>query len=236
MNAPPGFRQVEAEILDRLPPSDFRAQHSRRDLQKINFFMRHAPLLAGSLRRAMASREVRSIAELGCGDGTLMLRVARRLGPRPDPLTVVALDREPWISAETLEALKALNWHVTALRSDVFAWLHSEPPASDFVFANLFLHHFRDDALRSLFSDLASRAHWFTACEPLRSRSALTGVALLPVIGCNDVTLHDGRISVNAGFTRRELTALWPDARWTLTEGRRGLFSHFFEAAGAAPL
>jgi SAM-dependent methyltransferase len=235
VNRPPAERQVTPEILDRLPPSDSRAQQSRRDLQKINFFMGHARLLGGSLQRATGPRPIRRVAELGCGDGTLMLRIAKRLGRRVEPVAVEAIDRQPSIAAETIDTLRSLNWHVTSVRSDVFAWLQTDALAYDAIFANLFLHHFGDDALRSLFRALATRTRWFAACEPWRSRSALTGVSLLPVIGCNDVTLHDGRVSVNAGFKDRELTALWPAGAWDITETRSGLFSHFFEARHVAP-
>jgi hypothetical protein len=54
---------------------------------------------------------------------------------------------------------------------------------------------------------------------------------LLRVIGCNDVTRHDATISVRAGFSGEELSALWPDKQnWQLTERRAGLFSHLFIA------
>jgi len=54
---------------------------------------------------------------------------------------------------------------------------------------------------------------------------------LLWAIGCNDVTRHDAVASVCAGFSGRELSALWPDKQnWRLTEQRTGAFSHLFIA------
>jgi hypothetical protein len=51
------------------------------------------------------------------------------------------------------------------------------------------------------------------------------------MIGCNSVTQHDAPISVRAGFSGDELSALWPDKQnWWLTEQRVGAFSHLFIA------
>jgi hypothetical protein len=54
---------------------------------------------------------------------------------------------------------------------------------------------------------------------------------LLWAIGCNAVTRHDAVVSVRAGFSGGELSALWPDQQnWRLTEQRAGMFSHLFIA------
>jgi hypothetical protein len=45
------------------------------------------------------------------------------------------------------------------------------------------------------------------------------------------VTRHDATVSVRAGFSGDELSALWPDKKnWQLTEHRTGFFSHLFVA------
>ncbi|HPU57171.1 MAG TPA: hypothetical protein PLH97_12995, partial [Verrucomicrobiota bacterium] len=49
--------------------------------------------------------------------------------------------------------------------------------------------------------------------------------------GCGRVTAHDAPVSVRAGFTGRELSALWPRLPgWQLCEQQVGLFSHLFIA------
>jgi hypothetical protein len=93
------------------------------------------------------------------------------------------------------------------------------------------LHHFSEDALRTLFANLAARVGFFAACEPRRSPWVLTASKLVRLIGCNDVSRHDAVASVRAGFMGRELSALWPqDGAWKLTEERAGLFTHCFVA------
>ena len=223
-------RSVQPEILDALPPDDPRAIHSRRDLRKINAIMRHAPFIAGVMRAAPQMPQI--VVELGAGDGSLLLNVARRLGSPASRVRAFLVDRRPSVSDDACGEFRRLGWDVESCAADVFDWLARTPMESaDVMLANLFLHHFRDDDLRALLSASATRTSRFIACEPRRSRTALAGVALMPLIGCNAVTRHDGGISVRAGFRDGELRALWPDNReWQITERRKGLFSQTFVA------
>ena len=223
-------RIVRPEILDELSADDPRAVQSRRDLRKINAFMGHAAMVAHELRAGAAG--ARRIVELGAGDGTLLLRVATRLGRSTEGVQATLVDRRPSITGQTRESFKELGWTVDEAACDVFEWLQRPGIATaDAAIANLFLHHFEDAPLASLLDGLAKRTRLFIACEPRRSRAGLAGVSLMPLIGCNAVTLHDGDISVRAGFRDRELSRLWPAAQgWHLDERRAGLFTHLFVA------
>ncbi len=223
------LRTVEPEILDHLPADDPKAVQSRRDLRKVNAFMGHARLVTREFGRTPMPRHV---VELGAGDGTLLLRVARRLGRPPARVQAVLVDLRPTLSPETRAAFHALGWDVDAQQADVFDWLsRPQAHAADVTLANLFLHHFREPELSTLFVALSRRTRRFIACEPLRSRTALAGASMLLLIGCNSVTRHDANISVRAGFRDGELSALWPnEPGWRLTESRAGPFTHFFAA------
>ena len=99
------------------------------------------------------------------------------------------------------------------------------------MIANLFLHHFADKELRTLFSEVAAKADVFVCCEPRRSRLALIASRWLRCIGCGAVTRHDAPASVRSGFIGAELLKLWPSGPgWVCEEGEAGLFSHFFVA------
>jgi hypothetical protein len=223
-------RDIQPEILDHLPVDDPRAIQSRRDLQKVNWFMGHVGLVARALGAARPMP--RQIVELGAGDGTLLLRVARRLGRPQTRVHAVLVDLHPSVSVETRTAFQGAGWDIDVQKADVFEWLLAPHQAVvDLMLANLFLHHFREAELSTLAAAAARRSNRFVACEPRRSPTALAGASLLLLIGCNDVTRHDAGISVRAGFSDHELSALWPnEAGWHLTESPAGLFSHFFEA------
>jgi len=225
-------REVKRELLDELPAGDRRAIGSCRDLRKLNAWMGHAHIMVRTLAGAFAGRSPRSIVELGAGDGTLLLRLAKSIAPQWKPLRVVLVDRERLLSPRTKAEFEALSWPVESLQMDVFDWLQRpHPEHSDVTIANLFLHHFAEDDLRKLLRLAAHQTGFFLACEPRRVNFSLCAAALLGFIGCNEVTRHDARISVHAGFVENELSAMWPaDESWRLMERQAGLFSHCFVA------
>ena len=228
-------RRVVPEILDELDASDPRAVQSRRDLQMVHSLMGIPRVLASALRGLAPGAR---LVDLGSGDGTLLLRVARRLGVPKTHVRAVLVDRAPAISEETQAAFGRLGWQVEFQSSDVFDWLNRpNPESADVTTANLFLHHFRERELAALLRQASEQTRRFVACEPRRSRTALAGASCLRLIGCNDVTQHDANISVRAGFRGCELTGLWPARQeWGLAEWRSGPFRHAFEAISGRTL
>jgi SAM-dependent methyltransferase len=214
-------RVAEPEWLDELPPQDRRAVRSRGDLRRINALMGNARCIARQLSG-------RTIADLGAGDGSVMLSAARRLKRPGVELTLV--DRSPVVADSTLRRFAELDWKVNVESEDAFRFLE-RARRFDAIAVNLFLHHFDNERLASLLALAAARAPLFVACEPRRSRLALGASRLLGLIGCNDVTRHDAVVSVRAGFSGGELSALWPKAPgWRLREGPAWPFSHLFVA------
>ncbi|HEX6999308.1 MAG TPA: hypothetical protein VF322_14295 [Gammaproteobacteria bacterium] len=179
------------------------------------------------------------LVELGTGDGTLALALARRRASRWPGAAITLLDRRPAVAAGTLATMRALGWRVEVVVADAIEWLErTEPEDADrpVMFANLFVHHFAGEGLARLLAGAAGRAQAFVCVEPRRSGVALAGSRLLGLIGANDVTRHDGVASVRAGFRDGELGAAWSEAAgadWAVTERPAGLFSHLFMARRA---
>jgi len=225
-------RVLEPEWLDELPPGDARAIRSRADLRRVNAIMGNARLIASVLKKALDEKQPLRIADLGAGDATVSLAVARRLRRPRVRLTIV--DRAPVVHGVTLERLHALGWHTTLAAADVFDFLGEAREPFDAIFVNLFLHHFDDDRLARLLAAVAARTRLFVACEPRRSGFALAGSRMLWALGCNDVTRHDALASVRAGFAGSEVSALWPHpGGWILQEKAAWPFSHLFCACAA---
>lgn len=228
-------REVEPELLDDLPSDDPRAVGSRADLRRLNSIMGHAGILSrafrGQLDGTLARPGPLRLVELGAGDGTLLLQLARRWSALGVTAEVTLLDRQKLVSAETRRAFATLNWSVENVATEVFLYLEQSAPAVDAMLANLFLHHFPEKELRVLLHRAAARTNLFIACEPHRTSLALAASRLLWFMGCNAVTRHDAVVSVRAGFAGKELSALWPaDAGWRLSERPVGGFSHCFVA------
>jgi SAM-dependent methyltransferase len=228
-------REVTRELLDELPASDLRAIQSRRDLQKVNIAMGHARIMTRALAGAFGDSAPRSIVDLGGGDGTQLLRLAKIMAPRWKPMRAVIVDRQGLLSAQTKAEFEALSWRVESVETDIFAWLErSHAESMDVTVTSLFLHHFKEADLRRLLQHAAAQTGLFLACEPRRANFPLLGASLLGFIGCNDVTRHDAKVSVRAGFAENELSTLWPVGDgWQLRETHAGLFSHCFVAQRA---
>lgn len=225
-------RRVEPELLDELSPENPRARRSRQDLRRLNVLMGHARIIARVLADLWAGDGPARIVELGAGDGTFALSLARDLASRWPRVEVVLVDRQEIVHEATRRGFRELGWNCEPARADVFDWLtRSERLPGDCIVANLFLHHFADARLRSLLSLAAERTVCFAACEPRRSRPVLAASRSLGLIGCNAVTRHDAVVSVRAGFRGKELSDLWTaDGSWSLAESEAGLFSHIFVA------
>ncbi len=224
-------RCVEPEILDHLPEDDPGAIRSRGDLRRINRIMGSAAvvdsLLAGSLARAPLR-----IAELGAGDGTLLLKLAKQRAQAWPGVSVTFVDRQRLLDAPTRAAYVRLGWAARIAVMDIFDWLgRDDHPVYDAIVANLFLHHFEADALSRMFRAIARITGCFVACEPRRGQVALLGSRLVGAVGANEVTRRDAVLSVRAGFRGQELSRVWPDdGGWQLNETGARLFSHTFVA------
>jgi len=198
------MRIIETEWLDSLPSSDPRAERSRRDLRRVNTLMGNARHIAAALRPY--AREGMRVADLGAGDGSLMRAVQRRL----PPIETISVDKSDGV--------------------DVLDFLRESGPRLDAIVCNLFLHHLDGDLLSDVLALAAERAPLFVACEPRRARIALQASKMLWVLGANEVTRHDAVVSVRAGFTGQELSAIWPPGNWQLEERVAWPFTHFFSA------
>lgn len=223
-------RRVDPEMLDELPADDPLAVRARRDLRRINAWMGNARLLARLVTEVMRDSPPVRIAELGGGDGTLLLNLARRVKPRWQGVSLELVDRRRVASEETIRGFEELGWRAGVVQCEVNEWLDEAAPM-DLIVANLFVHHFACAQLRDLLEKISNKARCFVACEPRRfSFPGLAG-RLVRLIGCHAITEHDAIASVRAGFVGKELSALWPEpGRWHLLEREAGLFSHAFGA------
>lgn len=241
-------RTVRAETLDGLAAHDPAAMRSRRDLRRVHRAMGTRSTLLRALRSMTLPRQRTAplrVLEIGAGDASLMLGVARRLAPEWPTVALTLLDRQALVDRATIEAYAALGWAAATEVVDVLDWVAAGPePLSsgavrhwDIVIANLFLHHFEDEQLSALLGAIALCCDRFLACEPRRDWLALASSRLIGVLGVNAVTRHDAVLSVHAGFRGRELTKLWPaqGEGWRLQEFSAGPFSHCFRAERASP-
>ncbi len=232
-------RRVQDELLDGMAPTDPVAARSRRDLQRVHRFMRTRTSLVRSLRQIVpAPGQPLRLLELGAGDGTLLLGVARELAPAWPAVELTLLDRQALVADATVAEYARCGWTARSSVMDVLDWTRATTSATsgtasrwDVVIANLFLHHFDSPELTRVLGAIAASTSELLACEPRRSWLALAGSHLIGLLGANAVTRGDAVLSVHAGFRSRELSALWPGTSgWSLQEAPSGAFLHCFRA------
>jgi hypothetical protein len=227
-------RVVLPETLDTLDPRDPRARRARQDLRRVHVAMRTVSILRRALERVLFAAKPCQILELGGGDGSLMLRLARSIRPGWPNVTLTLVDRHDIVSPQTLSLYDELGWRVKVLQQDVMEWAsQSRSERYDLALASLFLHHFDDRVLAILLRAIAARCDAFVACEPRRSAMAVLGSSMIGILGTSRVTREDAMTSVAAGFARQELTASWPAdvGRWSTEEYGALPFTHCFTAA-----
>jgi len=117
-------RIVEPELLDELPPEDARAVRSRGDLRRLNWLMRHAAIFRATLK-ARLQKPPRVLAEIGAGDGTLMLKLASQMHKLWPQAQVILVDRHDIVSSQTLRGFQQFDWQVQTATVDAFDWLAS---------------------------------------------------------------------------------------------------------------
>ena len=237
-------RLVAAETLDALGADDPAARRSRRDLRRLHRAMGTRSIMLHAWRELMATHHGAAplrVLELGAGDGSLMLGVARALAPASPQVELTLLDRLALVEPATIERYAEVGWSATAKVADVLDWAaaatapprdRTAPAAWDLIVAHLFLHHFEGAQLAALLGAIAARGDAFFACEPRRAWLAHAGSHLVGALGANAVTREDAVLSVRAGFRAGEISALWParGTEWLLHEYPAGLFSHGFQA------
>jgi hypothetical protein len=181
-------RELKSERLDSLPPDHPDALHSRRDLRLINRVLGGQRWLARTLSRQMPPAT--PVLEIGAGTGELGMVLAAR------GLASAGLDLWPkpagWPANRT--------WH----RADLLTF--DGYGGYPVIIGNLIFHQFSPGQLAVLGAKLRRSARFILACEPLRRRgSQVLFAAVAPLLGANQVTLHDAHVSIAAGFRGDEL-------------------------------
>ncbi|MGJ8652725.1 MAG: hypothetical protein ACSHX8_05590 [Opitutaceae bacterium] len=207
-------RRVQPELLDDLPSGHPDALSSRKDLVRINQLMGNGRWLQKMLIKQTCSGSSH-LLEIGAGDGTLAKQLISSL--KPHCYTALDLAEQPhdWPTDA--------NW----VQGNLLAY--NDYDSATHLLASLILHHFKEPQLAQLGELIKSSGiQQIIACEPCRRAFHKTQLRAGKLIGFNHVTLHDGCVSVDAGFRGDELPQLLGlDAsrwKWTISETFMGAY------------
>jgi 2-polyprenyl-3-methyl-5-hydroxy-6-metoxy-1,4-benzoquinol methylase len=213
-----GDRLILPELLDTLPPEQARA--SLRDLVRINRRWGGHSTLRRLLRENVPGGQAFSILDVGAASGDMGACI------------------QQWYPAAKVTSLDYVPSHLgkspeRRVAGDAFR-LPFRPASFDYVFCSLFLHHFPNEKVIELlrnFGDVARKAVLVIDLE--RHPIPYYFIAWSrPLLGWDPVTVHDGAISVEAAFRRKELEDLAQQAG--LRNPRARVFRPAFRIALAA--
>jgi 2-polyprenyl-3-methyl-5-hydroxy-6-metoxy-1,4-benzoquinol methylase len=191
-------RILKPELLNSASPDERRL--NLRDLVRINRWLGGRFIFRGLLARIAHPSEPLSILDVGAASGDMGAAI-RRSHPHT---TVTSLDcRISHLEAAAGPRIVADAFH-----------LPFPQKSFDVVFCSLFLHHFDDAEVVELLRTFWARARRAVVVIDLERKPL--GYYFLPLtrplFGWQPITVHDGCVSVEAGFRADELDRLARDA------------------------
>src|SRR4026209_1403253 len=130
-------RALQPELLDSLPAENPEAVRSRADLRRVNAWMGHRRILVRALQ-SLRTTNVCRVVEIGAGDGTFALSLAKALSGRWPNVELTLLDQQRLVTTETEKGFRGLGWRPHIVRGDVFDWLDAESQTADLTPSPLF--------------------------------------------------------------------------------------------------
>lgn len=187
-------RAIIPELLDQADPD--AARRSLRDLVRINRFLGGYRVLGNLFAELVAPGDRFTVLDIGAASGDMGAAIRKRY---PNAV-VTSFDYK---GDHLLQAAKP------KLVGDAFR-LPFREKSFDFVFNSLFLHHFVDEKVVELLSNFRVLARRAVCATDLERGPMAYG--FLPatkwLFGWDQITLHDGPVSVGAGFKQNELLQL----------------------------
>lgn len=201
------YRSKEIEIMDDFEMTGETLTKTLRQIARIN------QLLGGNivtlnglktlLKKQPKSKPI-TIIDVGCGNGD-MLRVVSKLGKRlGHTFNLIGIDA----NLHTIKNAQSLSLdypEISYLKLDVLSSEFKEL-SYDIILCTLFLHHFTDDIIELLLSNMLKKATLGIVVNDLhRHKMAYYLFKLVSVTINNPMVKNDGLISILRGFKKQEL-------------------------------
>ena len=198
------------EMLDDAGLSRKETARSLRDVARINGFMGATRPLYETVVSAIRGAGLHSatVLDVGCGNGDFARRIVGFGAGSGVAIRVMALD----ISCLHLSIAREMTpagAPIEYIEADAFA-LPFPDAGVDFITSTLFVHHFRADALRTLFGECSrvARVGW-AMNDCARDGMALAAFRVLrPYLARSFATRHDALASIRRSYTPDELAAI----------------------------
>lgn len=202
-------RSAEIEVMDDLACTGEVVDQALRELEVINKWLGGNQVtitgVISLLKNIRPNGKPISIADLGCGSGDMLRKLAILAKRKNYAVALTGIDANPNIidfARNNTADLPAIHYEALNIFSPEFEALHY-----DIVMGTLFFHHFTDAALIQFFSSLKKRVrigiiindihrHWF----------AFHSIRLLTKwFSKSSMVKNDAPLSVLRAFSKKEL-------------------------------
>lgn len=235
-------RQLTPEWMDDPGVDPVELQKALAFIRGVNLRLGGVRALTGHLERWSArwprDREVR-ILDIATGSADIPVEVVRWSRGRGLSVRITAVD----IHERTLESARehverelGADAPIELVLADAKSLVDRFGVQSfDYVHAGLFLHHLSDIEILTvlrIMDRLAMRGLVWN--DLVRSRVAMAGIWAL-TLGQSDMIKHDARVSVRAGFTKKEVKDYARRTSLGYCRYRSNFFTQRFTLAGEKP-
>lgn len=209
-------RSPDPEIMDDLLCSGEVVTQTLRELDVINRWLGGNAVTLSAIRKMLKARSQEdgavSIADLGCGSGDMLRRLAEYGRSVGIPMKLIGIDANPNIIAYArekstgypelaFEAMNVLSAEFAALRYDIIA-------------GTLFFHHFDDATLEKLLPQLVRQSRIGVVINDIhRHPIAYHSIRLLTrLFSRSEMVRYDAPLSVRRSFRREDWERLFTHA------------------------
>lgn len=201
------YRSNETEIMDDFTMKGELLRDTLDKIGRINKWLGGNRITINGIEGLLKGRpktQTYTIIDLGCGHGDL-LRLIADYGRKKDyNFKLIGIDA----NQDTIDYANELSLdypEISFKNEDVFSEEFHEKEC-DIVLATLFLHHFKEDDILTLLSNLSNKASIGIVVNDLqRSEIAYGLFKLLGMVISNYMIKQDGLTSILRAFKRKDL-------------------------------
>ncbi len=200
-------RSTQPEIMDDFNLQGAEMEVLLSDLKRVNLLLGGNAITINGINKLLENKNNKTITivDIGCGDGELLRQCAKHTRKKGWSCQFIGIDANEYIlktAAErstnfpeiTYKVINVLSEEIKTIKADVFL-------------CTLFLHHFDNQEITQVLTNLVSQAKVGVVINDLhRSKLAFNLFKLFSAIFIKTtIAKHDGLVSVARGFKKQDL-------------------------------
>lgn len=201
-------RTNKAEIMDDFDLQGDELENTLEDLDRINRWLGGNKVTVQGVRKLLQSHPKDKpvhIADVGCGNGTMLKEIATWGRSAGYELKLTGIDANPYairLAERTSEYYPEIKYKTLNIFSEEF-----KQETFDIVTCTLTLHHFKNDQIEEILQDFYHKSGIGVVINDLhRSRKAYHLFrAFCKVFIDNKIARDDGLTSILRGFKKKDL-------------------------------